>query len=59
MCDDYVGYKQLFAGTGITELGCMAYVRRKFFDLHVANKSLIAGVVLEQIGKLYDIERQA
>ena len=59
VCDDYVGYKQLFAGTCVTELGCMAHARRKFFDLHVANKSQIASFALEQMGKLYDIERQA
>jgi transposase len=37
MVDDYVGYKQLFQCGGITELGCFAHARRKFFDLHAAN----------------------
>ncbi len=59
VCDDYVGYKQIFTGSKVIELGCMAHARRKFFDLHAANKSHIAGFALEQIGKLYDIERQA
>lgn len=31
--DDYAGYKARFAA-GITELGCMAHARRKFYDLH-------------------------
>jgi hypothetical protein len=26
----------------MTEIGCMAHARRKFFDLHVANKSQLA-----------------
>lgn len=59
VCDDYAGYKQTFADQHVTELGCMAHARRKFFDLHTANKSHIAGFALEQIGKLYEVERQA
>ena len=42
VCDDFSGYKAGFAG-GITEGGCMAHARRKFFDLHVSNQSEIAG----------------
>lgn len=38
MVDDFVGYNALFT-QGITELGCMAHARRKFFDLHQANQS--------------------
>ncbi|WP_175108537.1 IS66 family transposase, partial [Pararobbsia alpina] len=57
LCDDYTGYKALFA-QGVTELGCMAHSRRKFFDLHATNKSEIAQVALEHIGQLYEIERQ-
>lgn len=41
LCDDYVGYKACFA-QGITETGCMAHARRKFYDLHVAAKSQLA-----------------
>jgi transposase len=58
MVDDYAGYKALF-GNGITELACMAHVRRKFFELHVANGSAIAAEALGRIGALYVIERQA
>ena len=57
MVDDYGGYKQLF-NKGITELGCWAHARRKFFDLHAANGSPIAADALRKIGELYDIERQ-
>ena len=38
VCDDFAGYKASF-DLGIIEIGCMAHARRKFFDLHVANKS--------------------
>ena len=59
MVDDYAGYKQLFAGEhGITELGCWAHARRKFFDLFAANQSPMAQEALERIKGLYDIERR-
>ncbi len=57
VCDDYGGYKQGFLG-GITEAGCMAHSRRKFFDLHVAAKSQIAGQACAYISQLYDVERE-
>ncbi|MCU5787430.1 putative transposase [Alcanivorax marinus] len=56
VCDDYAGYKAGF-GEGITEIGCLAHARRKFHDLHVANKSELAAQALESIGALYGIER--
>lgn len=56
VCDDYSGYKARFH-EGITEIGCAAHARRKFFDLHAANKSQIAEQALKFFGVLYDIER--
>ncbi|MEH6707080.1 MAG: IS66 family transposase [Alloalcanivorax venustensis] len=58
VCDDYAGYKAGF-GSGITEIGCLTHARRKFHDLHVANKSELAARALEYIGALYGIEREA
>lgn len=43
----------------MTEIGCMAHARRKFFDLHVTNKSQLAEQALHSIGGLYEVERQA
>src|SRR5690554_684963 len=57
VCDDYAGYKAGF-GKGIIEIGCMAHARRKFYDLHEANKSELAAKALEYIGGLYEIERE-
>ena len=57
ICDDFSGYKASFRN-GITEIGCMAHARRKFFDLHAANQSTLAEYVLEQISLLYRIEQQ-
>jgi transposase len=58
LVDDFSGYKALFA-QGVTELGCWAHARRKFFDLHAASKSAIAGEALQRIAALYAIEQAA
>ncbi len=58
LVDDFAGYKQLMGGA-IEEAGCWAHARRKFFDLHAANKSQMAQRALEQIGQLYELEQQA
>lgn len=57
VCDDYSGYKALIA-QGVTEAGCMAHARRKFFELHSANKSQIATEALTLIAQLYEVERE-
>ncbi|KVK85506.1 IS66 family transposase [Burkholderia sp. MSMB1498] len=56
MCDDYSGYKAGFE-LGITEIGCVAHARRKFYELHVNHKSQIAEQALKYFGALYDVER--
>jgi hypothetical protein len=50
MVDDYGGYKALFAH-GITELGCWAHARRKFFDAHKASGSPLAKEALQHAAK--------
>ncbi len=57
VCDDYAGYKALIAD-GVTEAGCMAHARRKFFDLHANNQSQLAEQALKYIQRLYAIERE-
>ena len=58
VCDDFAGYKASFED-GVTELGCMAHARRKFFDLYESNGSETAAQSLEYIKYLYEIEREA
>jgi len=58
VCDDYSGYKGLFA-TGITEVGCLAHARRKFNDLWVSHHSAVAEEALKLFAALYDVEREA
>jgi transposase len=55
MVDDFSGYKALFTD-GVTELGCLAHARRKFFDLNVAQANPIALEALNRIAALYVIE---
>lgn len=58
LVDDFAGYKQLM-GEQIQEAGCWAHARRKFFELHTANKSQLAEQALALIGQIYEAERQA
>ena len=58
VCDDYSGYKGLFAA-GVTEVGCLAHARRKFSDLWINHQSALAQQALQLFGALYDVERQA
>jgi len=55
VCDDYAGYKALIAD-GVTEAGCMAHARRKFFELHTSHQSQLAAVALGYFQRLYALE---
>ena len=55
--DGYAGFNGLYESRRIVEAACWAHVRRKFFDVHVATKSVLAHEALERIGALYDVER--
>jgi transposase len=57
VCDDYSGYKALFAQS-VTEGGCLAHARRKFHELWANHKSTIAQQALELFARLYEIERE-
>jgi len=62
MVDDYGGYKKLFAADAlcaVTELGCWAHARRKFFDLQADGTHPQAAEALRRIGKLYATEEAA
>jgi transposase len=57
VCDDFGGYKASFE-LGVTEIGCTAHARRKFFELHATNKSMLAEQALCYIQLLYEIESE-
>ena len=54
--DGYAGFEQLYEGGHIQEAACWAHVRRKFYDLEQAHKSLVAKEALERIAALYAVE---
>ena len=58
VCDDYSGYKQLLT-MGVTEAGCLAHARRKFFDLWANHKSTVGEEALKYFVQLYEVEREA
>ncbi len=57
MVDDFGGYKATFS-QGVTELGCFAHARRKYFELNEAQSNPIAQEALVRIAALYAIEAQ-
>lgn len=62
--DAYSGYNKLYINDDnpdatINEAGCWAHVRRKFYDITIANdKANIAFAVLEKIGEVYQVESE-
>ena len=56
--DGYAGFHHLYESGRIVEAACWAHVRRKFYDIQVANDSAIATEAVHRIGALYDIERE-
>lgn len=58
--DGYVGYDEVCTRTDVTRVGCMAHVRRKFYDVRKASPKQggAANDVLLLIQKLYKIEEQ-
>ena len=56
--DGYAGFDQIYEAGRIQEAACWAHVRRKFYDLHAAHKSLVAAEALQRIGALYEIEKE-
>ena len=45
-----------YRGGRIKEVACLAHVRRKFFDIHLAQGSAIAKEALERIAELYRVD---
>ncbi|MBC8954997.1 IS66 family transposase [Xenorhabdus sp. PB62.4] len=56
--DDYAGYNGLYARPEITEAGCWAHARRKFFDYYQTSQSPVAKQALDGIRELYKLERK-
>ncbi|WP_373086129.1 IS66 family transposase [Sneathiella sp.] len=57
--DGYAGFNDLYRTGKITEVACMAHIRRKFVDVHKSQGSAIAEEAIKRIAKLYGIEKDA
>ena len=55
--DGYAGFNDLYRTGAITEVACMAHVRRKFVDIHKSQGSVIAEEAIKGIAKLYSVEK--
>ena len=56
--DGYAGYNQIVTDNKITEIACLAHIRRKFFDVHKATGSPLAQEAIKKIAALYKIEKE-
>ena len=56
--DAYSGYGPIYEGGCVLEAACWAHVRRKWYDIYVAERSPLAAEAIHRIGLLYAIERE-
>ncbi len=56
--DAYAGFHHLYGTGRIREAACWAHVRRKFYELAVADDLPIADEAVTRIGQLYEIEAE-
>jgi transposase len=56
--DGYAGFNDLYKTGKITEVACMAHIRRKFVDVHKSQGSAIAEEAIKRIAKLYGVEKE-
>lgn len=56
--DGYAGFNPLFEKKDVTEVACMAHIRRKFVDLVKGSGSATAEEAVRQIAELYRIEKE-
>jgi len=55
--DGYSGFNDLYRTGNVTEVACMAHIRRKFVDIHKAQGSAIAEEAIKRIAQLYGVEK--
>jgi hypothetical protein len=56
--DGYAGFEDLYRSGDITEVACLAHVRRKFFDIAKATGSAVASEAVKRIADLYAVEAE-
>jgi len=56
--DGYAGFNDLYRTGKVSEVACMAHIRRKFVDVHKSQGSAIAEEAIKRIATLYGIEKE-
>jgi transposase len=57
--DGFAGFEDLYRSGDISEVACMAHVRRKFVDVHKAQGSAVADEAIRRVAGLYAVEKAA
>jgi len=57
--DGYSGFNELYRGGKVSEVACMAHIRRKFVDVFQSEGSVIAEEAIRRIAMLYALEKEA
>lgn len=57
--DGYSGFNELYRSGGVSEVACLAHIRRKFVDVFQSEGSTIAEEAIRRIAGLYAVEKQA
>ena len=57
--DAYAGYNDAYRTGRVTEMACMAHVRREFTKVCESTKSATAREAIERIAELYEVEKRA
>jgi transposase len=57
--DGYAGFNDLYRTGKVSEVACMAHIRRKFVDIHKSQGSAIAEEAIKRIANLYAVEKAA
>ena len=56
--DGYAGFNDLYRTGKVSEVACMAHIRRKFVDVHKSQGSAIAEDAIKRIATLYGVEKE-
>ena len=56
--DGYAGFNDLYRTGKVSEVACMAHIRRKFVDIHKSQGSAIAEEAIKCIAMLYGVEKE-
>ena len=57
--DGYTGFNDLYRSGRVSEMACMAHVRRKFVDVFKSQGLPVPEEAIKRIAKLYAIEKEA